>query len=259
MAYARISPKDFKRVSEIAQGGFGTVFKALWNHKEVAAKWLSQQERNREVEFLAKLDHPNIVQLLGVVDDGPDFYIILELCEGGSLRSYLNAHRGGRLGLRFYDWAKQAARALEYLKTVKVVHKDVKSPNFLISKDYILKLADFGLAKNIDATISKATETASYAWMAPELLRDNVLSPSYDIFAFGVVVWELWTTDIPFEDCKVAQNLVWRICNNNERPPIPADCPKRIADLLRQSWETNWKARPDIQHVLVVVSTLKIH
>ena len=260
MAYVNIPQKDFKRVSKIAEGGFGTVYKALWNQKEVAAKRLSKEEGDHEVKVLAELDHPNIVKLLGVVDyDDLDIYIILELCEGGSLRSYLDAHRGRHIGLRFYDWAKQAARALEYLKTVKVVHKDVKSPNFLITKDNILKLADFGLAKNIDITISRATETASYAWMAPELLRDNVLSPSYDIYAFGVVVWEMWTTDIPFEDATIPHNLVWRICNNNERPPIPADCPQPIADLLRKCWKIDWKARPDIQHVLLVVSTKTIH
>ena len=258
MAYAIIPQKEFKRVDTIAQGGFGIVYKALWDQTEVAAKRLNKQEGNHEVKILAELDHPNIVKLLGVVDDDLDIYIVLELCEGGSLRSYLDAHRGRHLGLRFYDWAKQAARALEYLKTVKVVHKDVKSPNFLITKDYILKLADFGLAKQIDITISRATERASYAWMAPELLSQNVLSPSYDIYAFAIVVWEPWTTDIPFEDSKIPENLMYRICHDNERPPIPADCPKPIADLLRQCWETNWKARPDIQHIVVVVSTLQI-
>ena len=257
MAYAIIPQKDFKRVSTIAQGSFGTVYKAMWKQQVVAAKRLNKQEGYHEVKFLKDLNHPNIVKLLGVVDDDIDIYIILELCEGGSLRSYLNAHRGRHLGLRFYDWAKQAARALKYLKTINVVHKDVKSPNFLITKDDVLKLADFGLAKNIDITISKATEHASYPWMAPELLRDGVLSPSYDIYAFGVVIWELWTTDIPFEDCKIPNNLIWRICNNNERPQIPADCPKSIADLLRQCWETEWKNRPNMKHVLLLVSTLK--
>ena len=91
--------------------------------------------------------------------------------------------------------------------------------------------------------------------MAPELLKDNVLSPSYDIYALAVVIWELLTTDIPFEDAKVIrENLMWRICTKNERPPIPDDCLKPIADLLSQCWETKWKMRPDIQHVLGVVS-----
>ncbi len=134
-----------------------------------------------------------------------------------------------------------------------MVHKDVKSPNYLITKDFILKLCDFGLAKEMDATITSATETASYPWMAPELLKHNVLSPTYDIFAFGVVVWELWTTDIPFENCE-AVNIMYRICQENERPPIPPDCPKPIANLMKWCWETDWKKRPSMEEALSMVS-----
>ena len=256
MAFASIPKKKLKIVDRIADGGFGVVYKALWKKQEVAAKQLSKEEGKREAEVLSKLDHPHIIKLLGVVDDKFDVYLILELCKGGTLREYLDTHRGTRLGPLFYDWAKQAIRPIDYLKKNNLIHKDIKSPNYLISAGNILKLADFGLAKNVDATISKATETASYRWMAPELLRDNILSPNYDIHAYGIVGWELWTTDIPFEDSKEPVNLIWRICNDNERPPIPDDCPELIANLLRQCWETNWKKRPDTETILLVVGII---
>ena len=257
MACVKIPREELKLVKKLDAGGFSMVYKALWKETEVAAKRSNQtdpQKDQKEVESLSRVNHRNIIKMLGVVDDGIDFFLILELCDGGSLRKYLNENRGKRLGIRFYDWAKQVARAIDYLKEKKITHKDVKSPNILIAKGSILKLADFGLAKDIDATITRATETASYPWMAPELLRDNVLSPSYDIHSYGVVGWELWTTDIPFEDAKEPANLVWRICQNNERPPIPDDCPKSIANLLTQCWNENWKERPSPQHILSVVS-----
>ncbi|XP_072042344.1 mitogen-activated protein kinase kinase kinase 20-like [Amphiura filiformis] len=253
MAYVTIPQEKPKLVDRIAQGGFGTVYKALWNQQEVAAKRLSQDEGRHEVKFLSKLHHPNIVKLLGIFDDKVDFYILLELCDGGSLQSYLDAHRGTHLGLRFYDWAKQTARPIVFLKTLHVVHKDIKASNYLITNGNILKLCDFGLAKDMDVTKSKATEAASYAWMAPELLRDDTLSPTYDIYSYGVVVWELWTTDIPFEGCEVPANLIWRICNDNERPPIPRNCPKPIADLLRQCWQIDWKQRPTMEQVMLML------
>ena len=254
MAFVTIPREELELVQRIGQGHFGTVFRAKWRMQEVAAKRLSQEERNKEAEFLSRLNHPNIVRFLGVADEHLDFFLILEFCEGGSLRSYLDEHRGQKLGLLFYDWATEVAKAIEYLKEKQVVHKDVKSPNLLITTGNILKLADFGLAKNIHITTSRATETASYPWMAPELLRDSKLSPSYDIYSYGVVCWELWTTDIPFEDCTVPENLVWRICREEERPLIPGDCPEPIATLLSKCWKSDWQQRPTIQYVLKVVS-----
>ena len=186
--------------------GFGVVYKVLWKKQEVAAKQLSKEEGKREAEILSKLDHPHIIKLLGVVEDKFEVYLILKLCKGGTLREYLDTHRGLRLGPLFYDWAKQAIRPIEYLKKNNLIHKDIKSPNYLISAGNILKLADFGLAKNVDATISRATETASYRWMAPELLKDNILSPTYDIHAYGIVGWELWTTDILTFHLKIPRN-----------------------------------------------------
>ncbi|XP_072042328.1 uncharacterized protein [Amphiura filiformis] len=255
MEYASFPREKLTLVKRIAQGSFGTVYKALLENQEVAAKRVETEEGHRELKFLIELDHPNIVKLIGIVDNGVDVDIILEFCDGGSLRSYLNAHRGEHLGLRFYDWAKQAGRPIAYLKKMHVVHKDIKSPNYLITSGNILKLCDFGLAKDLDATITSATETASYPWMAPELLRDNILSPTYDIYAYGVVVWELWMTDIPFEDCKVPANLTWRICNNNERPPIPPNCPKPIADLMKQCWQIDWKKRPSMDQVILMLTS----
>ncbi|XP_072042283.1 uncharacterized protein [Amphiura filiformis] len=91
--------------------------------------------------------------------------------------------------------------------------------------------------------------------MAPELFQDDILSPTYDIHAYGVVVWELWTTDIPFEDCKIPANLIWRICQNKERPKIPLNCPKTIRDLMTKCWEPNWKMRPTMTQVMLMLTT----
>ena len=168
-----------------------------------------------EPNVLCGLDHPNIVKLFGIVDEDIDFMLILELCEGGSLRSFLD--KGNRLSdEQIYDWAKQAALPLEYLKQKNIVHKDVKSPNYLITGDHTLKLGDFGLAKDIKETVSKATERVSYQWMAPELLKDHILSPKYDIFAYGIVIWEMWTGKFPYKGLE-GQVITMKVCRDNER------------------------------------------
>ena len=172
---------------------------------------------------MSKLDHVNIVKLIAVVDEKPDFYLVLELCIGGSLRTYLDKQNGKRLpDKQFYEWAKQAARAIEYLKEMGVVHKDVKASNYVIAEMDILKLTDFGLAKEIDVTKSNATGRGTYGFMTPELMKEFI-SPTYDIFSFGVVLFELWTTDTPFKG-EEPNAIVWKVCKHNEHPPIPPDC-----------------------------------
>ena len=139
MAYVTIPRKDLKLIKQIGSGGFGSVYKALWKSREVAAKRLNEPDRN-EVEVLSQLQHPNIVNLFGVIDEECEFFLILELCEGGSLRSYLNQHKGQRLKA-FYDWVRQAGSPIEYLNKKKIIHKDVKSSNYLITKGNVLKLS----------------------------------------------------------------------------------------------------------------------
>ena len=255
MAYLQIKEEDLHLEKRIGAGGFSFVFKAKWKGQDVAAKRLIEPDLH-EVEVLSKLDHPNIVKLIGFCHGHLDHYLILELCSGGSLRSYLDQQRqqNKKLPLKLVlDWAKQAAKPIQYLKDMKIVHKDVKSPNYLIAEGNVLKLADFGIAKNIESTIKHATESASHPYMAPELLSELVLSPTYDIHAYGIVVWELCTTEIPFEGVE-AFSIIWRICNNNERPVIPPDCPLDLADLMRQCWNKDWHQRPTVDHILMVVS-----
>ena len=258
MAFSKIKRSDLKFRDELGRGGFSTVYQATWRRsffksQEVAVKKLYKIQLN-ELEILSKLDHVNIVKLIGVVDEKPDFYLILELCKGGSLRTYLDKRNGKRLpDDQFYDWAKQAARAIEYLKKMGVLHKDVKASNYVIADKRILKLTDFGLAKEIDVTKSNASGSGTYGFMTPELMKDLILSPTYDIFSYGVVLFELWTTNTPFKG-EDQYAIVWKVCKNNEHPPIPADCPRPIAKLMMQCWEVDWKSRPEISHVLAVVS-----
>ncbi|XP_072021831.1 uncharacterized protein [Amphiura filiformis] len=258
MAYLKVKRSALTFGRELGEGGFSTVYQATWRQsilkrQEVAVKRLLKVNPS-EVEIMSKLYHPNIVKLLAVVEESPDYFLIMVLCTGGSLRSYLNQRHGKRLPLdKLCDLAKQAALPLKYLREMGILHKDVKSPNYLIADGNVLKLTDFGIAKNLKETMSDATQSASYPWMAPELMKDLKLSPTYDIHSYGVVVWELLTLEVPFQGLE-PQVVVMRICGDNERPPIPPDCPRPIADLLRKCWEVDWRKRPSIDEVLLAIS-----
>ena len=257
MAFSKVKKSALSFGDQLGIGGYSAVYKAtwrqsLWKRQEVAVKRLLVFHP-KEVEIMSKLDHTNIVKLLGVVEEKPDFYLILELCSGGSLRQYLDKRQGQRLPEdQLYDWMKQAALPIQYLKKMGVVHKDIKSPNYLIANGNILKLTDFGISKELEATMSNATESASCQWMAPELMKEMILSPTYDIFAYGVVVWELFTTKSPFKGLE-PQVVVMRVCGDDQRLPIPDDCPISVSHMIRECWQGNWKKRPSIDCVLVLV------
>ena len=231
----QINRNDLKFVKKIREGGFSSVYQMTWMSPslgpiEVAVKKLIRHDEH-DLEVMSKLDHPNIVKLIGVVDEKMDFMLILELCEGGRLSTYLNESKGKRLSERqFYDWAEQAARPLEYLRQNKLFHKDVKSLYYMITSENTLKL-----------------------WMTPELLDKGILSPKDDIFALAVVLWELWTGKFTSEDLE-SKVVAWNVCHENVRLPIPEDCPESIKDLMRQSWDADWHQRPDIHQVILVVS-----
>ncbi len=258
-----ISRQNLVLEEQIGEGAFSTVFRMVWkkdlSDEKVAVKRLNKIDR-QELKILAALKHENIVQLLGVVDEGIDFMLVLELCEGGCLRSYLDNEKLkniNRLPLsKLFDWAEQAAIPIQYLKKEGVIHKDIKAANYLITNDGILKLADFGLAKNAKKTQSNATERGTHAWMAPELFTENILSPTFDIYAYGVTLWEMVTLEVPFKD-KESQWIVYNVCQNGIRLEIPRDCLKELRDLMKRCWHSDRRKRPNIDEILMVIRRAK--
>ncbi|XP_072034406.1 uncharacterized protein [Amphiura filiformis] len=260
---------DLKFKEIIGKGGSSTVYKVQWTKKErdnttdelvhsrrktilAAAKRLNRVSKS-ELDILSRLRHPTIVKLLGVVDEKPDFFLVFELCDGGELRYYLknNAKDGLHICL-ITAWGEQAARAIEYLHKKQVIHRDVKSNNFLITGSKNLKLCDFGLAKEADSTVTTKAK-GTWGWVAPEVFTENHLSPSSDIFAYATMIWELLTCLVPF--ARAPYEEVWkRVCDQDERPQIPDDCPDQIAELMTQCWQADRTKRPTSEQVVQVIS-----
>ena len=252
----QIHRQDLELVKKIGEGGYGTVYHMIWKKSEekihVAAKKQYEVEK-RELDILSKLGHENIVHLIGVVPGELDFMLILELCEGGSLRSYLDTNGKKPLPPKLLKrWSKHAASAIQYLNHMKIVHKDVKCDNYLIAEGDILKLADFGLAKELEQTLSNATQSGTWPYMAPELLKDCTLSPKLDIYAYAVVLWEMLTGQIPYEEMEYME-IIWHVCKHNKRLEIPVDCPKHLVELMTLCWEEDHKKRPSIDQVILLL------
>ena len=250
-----VSFDDLDFMEEITSCGFSRVFRAIWqrqNAVEVAVKHMNSRERT-EFKIHSTLDHPNIVKVLGVVDEFPKFYSVFELCEGGNLRSYLDKHKHQPLPPDLFNaWSQQAARAIEYLHENGIIHPDIKSYNYLIKRQNILKLSDFGISKEADETVTTAIK-GTLAWTAPEVFVENHISPLSDIYSYGNVLWELITRKFPFEGY-VFQTILYRVGAKGERLPIPADCPTYLAYLLKWCWKEDRHERPNIKEILLVLT-----
>ncbi|XP_072041116.1 mitogen-activated protein kinase kinase kinase 20-like [Amphiura filiformis] len=255
---------DLEKVGKLGEGGFGAVYRMKWKSKgqDVAAKRFNpdgndQREYENELDKLCGLSHPNIVKLIGVVarsSEDEAFTLILELCNGGSLKSYLRKSKEKLPADQFTAWATQAAQAIEYLHKQGIIHKDVKSDNYLIADENVLKLADFGLSKNAEKTTDNAKDTGTAAYMPPEIHKAGVLSPKFDFFSYGVVLWELLTRGIPFEEMQDRYAIIWQITEKGLRLTIPSDCPEDLEKLMKQCWEEDRNRRPTIDEILSVVS-----
>ncbi|XP_072017066.1 mitogen-activated protein kinase kinase kinase 20-like [Amphiura filiformis] len=270
-----IKRKALDNFKELGSGGFSTVYKVRYElslqnysyayprgHPEyifAAVKKLHAPDY-KELELLSKLKHPYVVKLFGVVNEIPDFFLVLELCEGGSLRSYLNKHKKTPLHLNLaYTWIEQGALAIQYLHSEKVIHRDLKADNFLISRTRNIKLCDFGISKRGDRTITVSCLKGTFGWTAPECFEDqDHVSPLSDIFSFGICIWEILTREVPFEKCEYA-HVMHRVCLQKERPRIPDSCSPKIVELLEKCWKGSdeRKQRPSIDDVVTTVSEVR--
>ncbi|KAG0234986.1 hypothetical protein BGW42_005941 [Actinomortierella wolfii] len=188
----------------LGSGAFGSVYEARWGCQQCAAKMffrtqsdLYEREIQKEITVLQKLRHRNIIQFCRMHKQDGRIYLLMELAEKGTLAKAIN---NGLL-----DWSKkiqlahEIARGLEYIHQEKVLHRDLKSANVLLTRHMEAKLADFGLAR-IRSTMSSLSMpsvggriTGTFGWIAPELFETD--TPSYstktDVYALGVVMWEM--------------------------------------------------------------------
>ncbi|XP_071927185.1 cysteine-rich receptor-like protein kinase 43 isoform X1 [Coffea arabica] len=198
--------KNFHRSNKLGEGGFGPVYKGkLDDGREIAVKKLSQSSRQGKKEFmneaklLARVQHRNVVNLLGYCAHGPEKLLVYEFVANESLDKLLFIESSGRDALdwnRRHDIIVGVAKGLLYLHEDAhscIIHLDIKASNILLDDKYLPKIADFGLARlfNEDGTHVNTRAAGTNGYMAPEYVMHGNLSIKADVYSFGVVVLEL--------------------------------------------------------------------
>lgn len=196
---------------EIDSGAFGTVYRGIdtQNGETVAIKLLKREivannpdiiERfAREAEALRRLNHPNIVKVLATITEGEDHYLVMEFVSGGSLRDLLQ--NGGPLPItQILEIALDLSDALTRAHRLKIIHRDLKPANVLLAEDGTPRLTDFGVARISDTTQMTATGAivGTLAYLSPEAINGDPIDTRSDIWAFGIMLYELLTGQRPF-------------------------------------------------------------
>jgi hypothetical protein len=243
----------FEIIREIGKGAMGQVFLANDPkiERKVAIKTIvlppgtsaeeaheTSQRFLREAQAAGKLVHPNIVTIFDVGEEEGVSFIAMEFIEGETLERYTRPE--GLLPLRrVQEIITQAASALDYAHQHYVIHRDIKPANLMLHKSGVVKVTDYGLAKNPSASLTQAgvlLGTPSY--MSPEQIQGHELDGRSDLFSLGVVLYELLTGVRPFEGDSIS-TIIYRVLYEDPRPPAAYNpvLPPEVNGILERALE----------------------
>ncbi|XP_044258516.1 proto-oncogene tyrosine-protein kinase ROS isoform X1 [Tribolium madens] len=267
----------------LGSGAFGEVFegkaRGIPNSSgdtKVAVKTLrkcaSDQEKAeflQEAQLMSNFKHEHILQLLGVCLDNDPHFIIMELMQGGDLLTYLRSSRNPNTDtpslslIELLKMCVDVAKGCRYLEEMHFVHRDLACRNCLVSSkdpDRIVKIGDFGLARDIyknDYYRKEGEGLLPVRWMAPESLVDGVFTSQSDVWAFGVLLWEIMT--LGQQPYPARNNLeVLHYVRRGGRLGKPTDCPEALHNLMLKCWEFEAEKRPTFKYCLDVLDNLHL-
>ncbi|KAJ4460029.1 putative Serine/threonine-protein kinase CTR1 [Paratrimastix pyriformis] len=244
----------------IGKGAVGTVYHGSFRKSEVAIKQVTVSDEKTLIEVLnestvmSKLRHPNVVAFLGLTLDPPSVLVVTEFMSRGSLFDILH-NPDIRLPWKSrIEFALHTARAMNYLHSFAppLIHRDLKSPNLLVDKNWVVKVADFGLTRfKSDA---KMTICGSPHWTAPELLAGREdYTEKIDVYSFGIVLYEILTRLMPYGLEANTMHISVEVSVHGRRPPIPPGAPEAWVSLMTRCWDQRPEARPSFESVAVAL------
>uniref|UniRef100_A0A8C2L969 Fibroblast growth factor receptor n=1 Tax=Cyprinus carpio TaxID=7962 RepID=A0A8C2L969_CYPCA len=221
-----------------------------------------------EMEMMKMIGkHKNIINLLGACTQNGPLYVLVEYASKGNLREYLRARRPPGMDYSFdtckipnetltfkelVSCAYQVARGMEYLASKKCIHRDLAARNVLVTEDNVMKIADFGLARdvhNIDYYKKTTNGRLPVKWMAPEALFDRVYTHQSDVWSYGVLLWEIFTLGgSPYPGIPVEE--LFKLLKEGHRMDKPANCTHELYMIMRECWHAVPSQRPTFRQLV---------
>mmetsp|Transcript_76146 Transcript_76146/g.246603 ORF Transcript_76146/g.246603 Transcript_76146/m.246603 type:complete len:518 (+) Transcript_76146:44-1597(+) len=251
----------YTELKKIGEGSFG---KALLVQGEDGTKLVckmvdvsqaSQRETQdavKEGRLLAQFRHPYVVRYRDYFIDRGWLSILMDYCEGGDLSSKIEQAKRKRQPIpeeQILTWITQALLALKYIHDKHVLHRDLKSSNFFLSKGGNLKMGDFGIAKVLACTAACAkTQIGTPYYLSPEVCQEKPYTWPSDIWAMGCILYELCALKVPFDASNIS-GLVEKICRG-PTPSIPAGYSDFLRQLCAEMLHRNPNSRPSAESIL---------
>ncbi|XP_022760707.1 uncharacterized protein LOC111306935 isoform X2 [Durio zibethinus] len=242
--------EDLTIGEQIGQGSCGTVYHGLWYGSDVAVKVFSKQEYSddvihsfrQEVSLMKRLRHPNVLLFMGAVTSPQRLCIVTEFLPRGSMFRLLQRNTTKLDWRRRVHMAFDIARGMNYLHHCNppIIHRDLKSSNLLVDKNWIVKH---------EAYLTTKTGKGTPQWMAPEVLRNEPSDEKSDVYSFGVILWELATEKIPWDNLNSMQ-VIGAVGFMNQRLEIPKEVDPRWASIIESCWRSDPQCRPTFQELL---------
>eukprot|EP01139_Manchomonas_bermudensis_P014285 Amastigsp_a508342_82.p1 type:complete len:742 gc:universal Amastigsp_a508342_82:35-2260(+) len=243
----------------LGEGSFGKVYKADLRGVTVAAKFLTerysaavQADFDKECAIMARVDHPNIIFLIGAASIPPNLCMVTELAANGSLFDIIQKQRAKFSPALTHSVLIDIAEGVHALHSMDppILHRDLKSLNVLLDENYRAIICDFGLSKFKEASIqSNKSPIGTPQWMAPEVMQSPTYGLEADVYSFAMIVWEITHGAVPFSDVRHPFQIMMAVAKG-ERPHVSSKCPKYLATLMRRCWAQKPKDRPTFRDVL---------
>lgn len=268
----RVDAQDIEDLRKIGSGSFGVVWLVRYRSTQLlASKRLLEkpgstartQQFVEEIKLVAQFDHPNIVKFMGAAwSFHNDIQALFEYMENGDLRDYL-ADRDQPAD-RVWTAEKlhiagDIVEALVYVHSFvpSIVHRDLKSRNVLLSNDFRAKLTDFGTARAQSENNTMTVGVGTGRWLAPEVLSGSKdYGPPADVFSFGVMLSELDTHEIPYDDARGPSGkkltnvaILQMVAIGQVRPTFSPDCPPDLRALAEHCMAQEPETRPTTPQV----------
>jgi len=215
-----------------------------------------------EIRIMSSIAHPNLLSLYGISfsSDFADVILLTTLMENGSLADVLFKKHKQFNGEEKIRILQEISFGIHYLHSIRprVIHRDLKSDNILLTRNYSVKIADFGMSKMIQEQSKIMTRSGTPHYMAPECIQEGKFSEKSDIYSFGIVVWELYAEERPYNDISSPYQIMYRVVHENLRPITPDGCPQLIANLIQACTDADASQRPSFKQNILQFNQQKI-
>ncbi|KAJ3679897.1 hypothetical protein LUZ60_016175 [Juncus effusus] len=266
-----IDPSKLSIKTPLAQGAFGKIYEGCYNTEDVAIKLLQrlyqdefdtkhlliEHQVDQEIKMMTKLNHQNISRFIGACKKKNVWCILTEHEKGGSVRQFLLRRKHESVPLKLaVTQALDIARGMTYVHEMGFIHRDLKSENLLISADKHVKISGFNVARIEVNPEGMTPETGTYRWMAPEMIQHKPYDKKVDVYSFGIVLWELVTGRVPFENMTAVQ-AAFAVVNKGARPIIPHDCNEMLSELMKRCWDVDPLERPCFDEIVKILEQVE--